>query len=93
MQTTIRSPAACILALITFYALFALLASPFCSSTQRSYTSVAGELELREAVCTYLRRARGATYTAPEVVISSGAKQSLYQVKTEPESLTIANHK
>lgn len=60
---------------------------------QRSYTSVAGELELREAVCAYLRRARGATYTAPEVVISSGAKQSLYQVKTEPESLTIANHK
>jgi aspartate/methionine/tyrosine aminotransferase len=44
------------------------------------YTSVAGEAKLREAIGDYHRRVRGAAYTAKEVVVSAGAKLSLYQV-------------
>jgi aspartate aminotransferase len=41
------------------------------------YTPVAGFLDLREAVCTKLKRDNGLDYTAENIVVSTGAKQSL----------------
>lgn len=41
------------------------------------YTPVAGFLELREAVCEKLRRDNGLAYTPDQVVVSTGAKQSI----------------
>ena len=41
------------------------------------YTPVAGYLDLREAVCTKLKRDNGLDYKAENVVVSTGAKQSL----------------
>jgi aspartate aminotransferase len=41
------------------------------------YTPVAGIPELRQAVCTKLKRDNGLDYSPEEVIISTGAKQSL----------------
>jgi aspartate aminotransferase len=41
------------------------------------YTPVCGFLDLREAVCSKLKRDNHLTYTPDEIVVSTGAKQSL----------------
>jgi len=41
------------------------------------YTPVAGYLDLREAICTKLKRDNGLTYTADQIIVSTGAKQSI----------------
>ena len=41
------------------------------------YTPVAGYLDLREAVCTKLKRDNGLDYTPQNIVVSTGAKQSI----------------
>ena len=41
------------------------------------YTPVAGYLDLREAVCTKLKRDNGLDYAPENIVVSTGAKQSL----------------
>ena len=41
------------------------------------YTPVAGYLELREAVCNKLKRDNNLTYTPEQIVVSTGAKQSI----------------
>ncbi len=41
------------------------------------YTPVVGYLELREAICTKLKRDNGLEYTPDEIIVSTGAKQSL----------------
>jgi aspartate aminotransferase len=41
------------------------------------YTPVAGYLDLREAVCTKLKRDNGLDYKPDQIVISTGAKQSI----------------
>jgi len=45
-----------------------------------SYTPVNGYLELREAVCRKFKRDNNLTYTENQVVISTGAKQSIANV-------------
>jgi aspartate aminotransferase len=45
-----------------------------------SYSPVAGFADLREAICTKLKRDNGLSYTADQVVVSTGAKQSLANV-------------
>lgn len=42
------------------------------------YTPVAGYLDLREAICKKLKRDNGLDYTPAQVVVSTGAKQSIY---------------
>jgi aspartate aminotransferase len=41
------------------------------------YTPVAGYLDLREAVCEKLRRDNNLVYTPEQIVVSTGAKQSI----------------
>lgn len=41
------------------------------------YTPVAGYLDLREAVCSKLKRDNGLDYTPQNIVVSTGAKQSI----------------
>ncbi|MFT3907827.1 MAG: pyridoxal phosphate-dependent aminotransferase [Ferruginibacter sp.] len=41
------------------------------------YTPVAGFLDLRQAVCTKLKRDNGLDYTPEQIVVSTGAKQSI----------------
>src|SRR6185436_16344828 len=41
------------------------------------YTPVAGYLDLRQAVCTKLKRDNGLEYTPEQIVVSTGAKQSI----------------
>jgi len=41
------------------------------------YPPVAGYLDLREAVCRKLKRDNGLTYTPDQIVVSTGAKQSI----------------
>lgn len=41
------------------------------------YTPVAGYLDLRQAVCTKLLRDNGLVYTPEQIVVSTGAKQSI----------------
>lgn len=41
------------------------------------YTPVAGYLELREAICTKLKRDNGLIYTPEQIIVSTGAKQSI----------------
>ncbi len=41
------------------------------------YTPVAGYLDLREAICLKLKRDNGLDYTPDQVVVSTGAKQSI----------------
>jgi aspartate aminotransferase len=42
------------------------------------YTAAAGIMELREAIADKLRRENGLDYTADEIVVSNGAKHSLF---------------
>src|SRR5258708_20847383 len=44
------------------------------------YTPVPGYLELREAVCRKLQRDNGLVYTPQQIVVSTGAKQSIANV-------------
>jgi len=44
------------------------------------YTAVAGIDELKEAICAKLQRDNGLFYTPAQVIVSSGAKHSLYNV-------------
>ena len=44
------------------------------------YTPVPGYLELREAVCRKLQRDNGLAYTPQQIVVSTGAKQSIANV-------------
>ncbi len=44
------------------------------------YSPVGGYLELKEAVCTKLKRDNGLTYRPENIVVSTGAKQSLANV-------------
>jgi len=41
------------------------------------YTHVSGYLELREAICKKFKRDNGLTYSPEEIVVSTGAKQSI----------------
>lgn len=41
------------------------------------YTHVSGYVELREAICKKFKRDNGLEYTADEIVVSTGAKQSI----------------
>jgi aspartate aminotransferase len=42
------------------------------------YTPVAGFLDLREAICTKLKRDNNLDYTPDQIIVSTGAKQSIY---------------
>ncbi|HMX37574.1 MAG TPA: aminotransferase class I/II-fold pyridoxal phosphate-dependent enzyme, partial [Ferruginibacter sp.] len=42
------------------------------------YTPVAGYLDLREAICTKLKRDNGLDYTPDQIIVSTGAKQSIF---------------
>ena len=42
------------------------------------YTPVAGYLDLREAVCAKLKRDNNLNYTPDQIMVSTGAKQSIY---------------
>lgn len=44
------------------------------------YTPVAGYLDLREAICRKLHRDNGLVYTPQQIVVSTGAKQSIANV-------------
>ena len=41
------------------------------------YTPVAGYLDLREAICAKLKRDNGLDYSPEQIVVSTGAKQSI----------------
>jgi aspartate aminotransferase len=45
---------------------------------QTKYTPASGTLELRKAICEKLRKENGLEYKPDQVVVSNGAKQSLY---------------
>lgn len=45
-----------------------------------SYTPVDGYVDLKKAIITKFKRDNGLTYEAPQIVVSTGAKQSLYNV-------------
>jgi aspartate aminotransferase len=45
-----------------------------------AYTPVDGYVELKEAIITKFKRDNGLTYTLPQIVVSTGAKQSLANV-------------
>ena len=45
-----------------------------------SYTPVDGYVELKEAVITKFKRDNGLNYSLPQIVVSTGAKQSLYNI-------------
>ena len=45
-----------------------------------SYTPVDGYVELKNAIITKFKRDNGLHYEAPQIVVSTGAKQSLYNV-------------
>ncbi len=54
---------------------------------QTKYTPAAGTLELRKAICEKLLRDNGLAYKPEQIVVSNGAKQSLYnafQVLLDP---------
>lgn len=44
------------------------------------YTPSSGTLELRKAICSKLERDNNITYTPDEIIVSNGAKHSLYNV-------------
>ncbi|MCL2846802.1 MAG: pyridoxal phosphate-dependent aminotransferase [Firmicutes bacterium] len=44
------------------------------------YTAIAGILPLREAICKKLREDNGLEYTPDQIVVSNGAKQSLWNI-------------
>jgi len=45
-----------------------------------SYTPVDGYVELKQAIITKFKRDNNLTYTLPQIVVSTGAKQTLYNV-------------
>jgi len=45
-----------------------------------AYTPVDGYVELKEAIITKLKRDNNLNYTLPQIVVSTGAKQALYNV-------------
>jgi len=45
-----------------------------------SYTPVDGYVELKEAIITKFKRDNGLTYTLPQIVVSTGAKQALANI-------------
>ena len=45
-----------------------------------SYTPVDGYVELKEAIITKFKRDNNLTYTLPQIVVSTGAKQALFNV-------------
>lgn len=45
-----------------------------------SYTPVDGYVDLKNAIITKFKRDNGLSYEAPQIVVSTGAKQSLYNV-------------
>ena len=45
-----------------------------------SYTPVDGYVELKDAIITKFKRDNNLTYTYPQIVVSTGAKQSLYNI-------------
>ena len=45
-----------------------------------SYTPVDGYGELKEAICTKFKRDNNLDYTLPQIVVSTGAKQSLANI-------------
>ncbi|WP_417237682.1 pyridoxal phosphate-dependent aminotransferase [Bizionia sp.] len=45
-----------------------------------SYTPVDGYVELKQAIITKFKRDNNLTYTLPQIVVSTGAKQALYNV-------------
>ena len=45
-----------------------------------TYTPVEGYLELKEAICKKFKRDNGLEYTPAQIVVSTGAKQSLYNI-------------
>ncbi len=45
-----------------------------------SYTPVDGYVELKTAIITKFKRDNNLSYEAPQIVVSTGAKQSLYNV-------------
>lgn len=54
---------------------------------QTKYTAAAGNLALRKAICEKLRKDNGLEYKPEQIVVSNGAKQSLYnafQVLLDP---------
>ena len=44
------------------------------------YTPTVGILELRQAICNKLQRDNGLTYAPDEIIVSTGAKTSIYHV-------------
>lgn len=54
---------------------------------ETKYTPASGTLALRKAICEKLQKENGLTYTPEQIVVSNGAKQSLYnayQVLLDP---------
>lgn len=43
------------------------------------YTVVQGDLELRKAICTYLKDKKSVEYAPEQICVSNGGKQSIYQ--------------
>jgi aspartate aminotransferase len=50
------------------------------NNNYNAYTPVDGYVELKEAIITKFKRDNGLTYTLPQIVVSTGAKQSLANV-------------
>jgi len=47
---------------------------------QTKYTPASGTIELRKAICDKFKRDNGLTYTPDEIVVSCGAKHSIYNI-------------
>lgn len=45
-----------------------------------SYTGVTGTMELRKAICSYLKTHKNTDYKPDEVIVACGGKQAIYQV-------------
>lgn len=45
-----------------------------------AYTAVSGTLELRRAICKYLRELKGTDYSVEQIMVACGGKQAIYEV-------------
>ena len=45
-----------------------------------AYTAVSGTLELRRAICKYLRELKGTDYGVEQIMVACGGKQAIYEV-------------
>ena len=45
-----------------------------------AYTAVSGTLELRTAICKYLKELKGTSYGVDQVMVACGGKQAIYEV-------------